>query len=735
MADAGASADLGSKPQQRRGEGWGRARGSLQGFPRADITVDAVGIGEMPSAQDLDGSGVTGQGEFKAGWRGEGTTRGPGGATGASAPPYVSLPTPPPVRLALGDPEDAKAAAAYRPAAGDAHSRVLRLLAKAWSPEPGELTDEIARGSIRAGQMMSDHGLRMGRGFRASWGPGGRLVVSGGTVVARQPFGAGGYSIGRTVQILQFDPTPAASGRTADELYVKALRNHRRFAEPVLDAGSDDMAPRWVLPEVQAHRPATYGALVRCIHGYVEAYSSTASNMTDPSRASEARETSPDWVLEQAWRLVNAMWGQEAGSTAQDLPIPGMSGRLGRASVSGEEAEFDEDGGMPASRREAAIARWLAEVVSPCVSLSPGLEMERAKENVWRAVLELLSVRRVADAAQLASVAGLPRLAVLLAATAAVTAQGGVWTGAQYPAKALAMQAALWQAAGADAHMPPEAFTVYQLLGREGFRDVRLKGVIGKGSVSRHPSLDWLRQLGLCLWFGAGTPAGDGAAPGEIDSALQAYDSLVKDKEALPPTARYFLEPTHHDEEHLPKVCDELRRAYIGTGGPGLSSAVPSSGRDQCILARLLALYHPRKPVRGVASVGGALEAALEPLSVTPDVMDYRHAWHLMHVAEALGVAKLQDRSVGAAVAESLRFQLETAGLWEWAVYVALTAEDNVDREATARDLVMRYGHGLLSPGEDDPMKRQDLERRLALLVEFNVPKAWLFEADAVHAG
>ncbi|CAM9915346.1 unnamed protein product, partial [Laminaria digitata] len=66
----------------------------------------------------------------------------------------------------------------------------------------------------------------------------------------------------------------------------------------------------------------------------------------------------------------------------------------------------------------------------------------------------------------------------------------------------LAQQASLWQGAGADARMPQEAFTVYQLLGREGFRDVRLRGVIGKGSESPRPSLDWLRQFGLCLWFG-----------------------------------------------------------------------------------------------------------------------------------------------------------------------------------------------------------------------------------------
>ncbi|CAN0342283.1 unnamed protein product, partial [Hapterophycus canaliculatus] len=321
-----------------------------------------------------------------------------------------------------------------------------------------------------------------------------------------------------------------------------------------------------------------------------------------------------------------------------------------------------------------------------------------------RRVLELLSVRRVQEAAGVAMAAGLPRLAVVLTA---VATQGVGRPPARYGSRFLAQQASLWQAHGADARMPREAFSVYQLLGREGFRDVGLRGVIGKGKGSLRPSLDWMRQLGLCMWFGAGASSATGDE--EDDDGMG----------------------DGGDGSGSGVVAPALRRAYVGPPPPARAGA----SRDRCALRRLLSLYPSRKSGAGAGGGGAsgvALLSALEPMSVTPDVMDYRHSWHLMNVVEALGVAEVPDRAKAAAVAEGLRFQLVSAGLWEWAVYVALTAEGDADGRtaATARELVLRHGYGLLGAhlGSAD-------EKRRELLEGLGVPRAWLYEAAAVRAG
>lgn len=655
-------------------------------------------------------------------------------AKGGAEPPddaweadeWVSVSNPPSAREALGDLEDIKAAAEFEPFVPAGKSRILSMLSTAWSPQSGEVSDDHARGLIRAGQTAMDLGLRYGRAFRAGWGPGGKLVVGRGRVHD------GSAPKGRQVQILQFDPTPATRGRSIQELYVEPLRNHQRHAVSIRYDIDKNVPPRWTLPKRSAEHPKDYEVLVRCIHGYVDVHASLAT-ASDRDHKPGGRENSPDWILEQAWRLTNAIWGQEQGDgMMQDLPIPGEDAPS-NSTAPGGIPMFPDDGGSSSSRREAAVAQWLADVVSPCVSweVKDKMSSESPDGSTWRAVLELLSVRRVQDAAELAFLNGLPRLAIMISASAAIIAHGGTWVGAGHATEALGKQISAWQSSGADAHMPPEAFTVFQLLGRAGFRDMRLKGVIGKGSESLHPSLDWLRQLGLCLWFGAGANSSNRVVRVGIAEALHSYEDFVQSKEAYPPTSRYLREPTHNAE-------DVMRAEERFEEVPKIFGTTASPGRNQCVLRRLLALHPPRGPGSNNvgstlrASVGIRLLAALEPLSVTPDVMDYRHSWHFMTVIEALGVAEVQNRSVAAAVAENLMFQLEVAGLWEWAVYVALTAEGESERrEMTARNLIVRHGYNLRSaaPGS------RDKERFELLRTTLQVPLAWFYEADAVHAG
>ena len=648
--------------------------------------------------------------------------------------PLPRRPPPPPQRRALRNPEDAEAAKNFRPVVADPESQVLRLLANAWETAPGEPKHEAARGTVRAGRIVADLGLRLGRGFRASWGPGGVLVCPGSV--------GGGDAPGKyAVRMKRLNPTPVAFGRDMESLYVGSLRNHLRFAEPRLDGCN---VPRWELPRRRNDKPDNYADLVKCMHGYAAVHAAAGAQCSHSSGGAyrgggtragsggNSSEDGPEWVLEQAWRLASAMWGQEEGEgRTQDLPVPGDV----HTAAPGFGSVGESDEASPAARREAAVADWLANAVASCVpagewsAAAASAEAGEEGRGAWRRILELLSVRRVENAAEVAMNAGLPRLAVALSAAATQGIGRPVRNDAS---RFLAHQATLWQGNGSNACMPQEAFIVYQLLGREGFRDVRLRGVIGKGSDSLHPSLDWLRQLGLCLWFGAGAPLGDGG--GAVADAVKAYESLVTDKEAIPPTARYFQEPTHHDKADLDQVCRELRRVHLEVDRKEFCGVVAETGtgRDRCVLNRLLAMYPSQTTGGGGGGASGvALLSALEPMAVTPDVMDYRHSWHLMKVAEALGVAEVPDRLKVAAIAEGMRFQLECAGLWEWAVYVALTIEGDVDRrEATAREIVVRHGFGLLG----DSLSPKDEERR-RLLHELHTPVSWLNEADATRAG
>ena len=73
-------------------------------------------------------------------------------------------------------------------------------------------------------------------------------------------------------------------------------------------------------------------------------------------------------------------------------------------------------------------------------------------------------------AAQIAMNAGMSHLAVALTAAKTQGIVGWVRHGAS---KFLAQHASLWKSKCVDFLMPTEAF-IYQLLGREGFRDVKL---------------------------------------------------------------------------------------------------------------------------------------------------------------------------------------------------------------------------------------------------------------------
>lgn len=69
------------------------------------------------------------------------------------------------------------------------------------------------------------------------------------------------------------------------------------------------------------------------------------------------------------------------------------------------------------------------------------------------------------------------------------------------------------------------------------------------------------------------------------------------------------------------------------------------------------------------------LDQLLDPRSITCDPMDYRLSWHLWEVLRALNYSHLCRQGQGVLNA-SYAAQLESEGLWEWAVFVVLHEPD-----------------------------------------------------------
>ncbi|KAF4798463.1 nuclear pore complex protein Nup98-Nup96 isoform X1 [Turdus rufiventris] len=136
--------------------------------------------------------------------------------------------------------------------------------------------------------------------------------------------------------------------------------------------------------------------------------------------------------------------------------------------------------------------------------------------------------------------------------------------------------------------------------------------------------------------------------------------------------------------------------------------------RDVCF--HLLKLYSDRSY---------ELDQLLDPRSVTSDPLDFRLSWHLWEVLRALNYCHLSQQSWGV-LNTSYAAQLESEGLWEWAVFVMLHEPDAHIREQAVRELLSR--HCALADTPESWAKETFLTQRLC------VPPHWIHEAKAVRA-
>uniref|UniRef100_A0A8C7S1T6 Nuclear pore complex protein Nup98-Nup96 n=1 Tax=Oncorhynchus mykiss TaxID=8022 RepID=A0A8C7S1T6_ONCMY len=119
------------------------------------------------------------------------------------------------------------------------------------------------------------------------------------------------------------------------------------------------------------------------------------------------------------------------------------------------------------------------------------------------------------------------------------------------------------------------------------------------------------------------------------------------------------------------------------------------------------------------------LQQLLDPLAVTWDRLDYRLSWHLWSVLQALHYTHLSPARQGL-IHTSYAAQLESAGLWDMAIYVLLHIPDNALRERAVREMLQL--HCPLLETEESAKKEHFLTERLL------VPEQWLHQAKATRA-
>nr|XP_008121637.1 PREDICTED: nuclear pore complex protein Nup98-Nup96 [Anolis carolinensis] len=327
---------------------------------------------------------------------------------------------------------------------------------------------------------------------------------------------------------------------------------------------------------------------------------------------------------------------------------------------------------VQALERRKAFSRWLSRTAAERIRQEVSLSQN---SNPPEAVFSLLTGKQIKEACRLAQNSGDHRLALLLSQL----------VGSQEVRELLALQLADWHQLQADCFIQEERLNIYALLaGKPVWR------LSERRSLNVCSQLDWKRCLGVHLWYLLPSTAPLSQALTLYEDAFQ--DSPESEKYACPPLPPYlegsgFLVEEGDAHHALQDVCFHLLKLYS----------------DRCY----------------------DLHQLLDPRSITADPLDHRLSWHLWEALRALNYTHLSEQSTGI-LSASYAAQLESQGLWEWAVFVLLHIPSAQQRERAVREVLGRHCQLVETP---------DLWEKEAFLTEkLCLPPEWIHEAKAVRA-
>ncbi|XP_036114957.1 nuclear pore complex protein Nup98-Nup96 isoform X4 [Molossus molossus] len=323
--------------------------------------------------------------------------------------------------------------------------------------------------------------------------------------------------------------------------------------------------------------------------------------------------------------------------------------------------------------RRRAFSRWLSQTAAPQIEEEVSLTR---KDNPVEAVFSYLTGKRISEACSLAQQSGDHRLALLLSQL----------VGSQSVRELLTMQLVDWHQLQADGFIQDERLRIFALLAGKPVWQLSEQKQINVCS-----QLDWKRSLAVHLWYLLPPTA-------SISRALSMYEEAFQNTSE---SDRYACSP-------LP--------SYLEGSGYVVEEEQDSQRPLQDVCFHLLKLYSDRHY---------DLNQVLEPRSITADPLDYRLSWHLWEMLRALNYTHLSEQCEGVLQA-SYAGQLESEGLWEWAIFVLLHIDNSSTRERAVRELLTRHCQLLETP--ESWAKETFLTQKLC------VPAEWIHEAKAVRA-
>ncbi|XP_036603753.1 nuclear pore complex protein Nup98-Nup96 isoform X1 [Trichosurus vulpecula] len=322
--------------------------------------------------------------------------------------------------------------------------------------------------------------------------------------------------------------------------------------------------------------------------------------------------------------------------------------------------------------RRRAFSRWLSQTAADRIEEEVALSRQ---DNPVEAVFSYLTGKRISEACRLAQQSGDHRLALLLS-------QLG---GSQPVRELLTMQLVDWHGLQADCFIQEDRLRIFTLLaGKPVWQLSEQK------SINVCSQLDWKRSIAVHFWYLLPPTA-------SISQALSMYEEAFQNTSESEKYACCPL-PSYLEDSGCVLEDDDTRRPL----------------RDVCF--HLLKLYSDRHY---------DLNQLLDPQSITSDPLDYRLSWHLWEVLQALNYTHLSEQCEGVLHA-SYAAQLESEGLWEWAIFVLLHITNTSMREKAVRELLTR--HCTLSETPESWAKESFLTEKLC------VPAEWIHEAKAVRA-
>ncbi|XP_072517838.1 nuclear pore complex protein Nup98-Nup96 [Salminus brasiliensis] len=387
-----------------------------------------------------------------------------------------------------------------------------------------------------------------------------------------------------------------------------------------------------------------------------------------PEKGVKALHEYAKWIVEvnkEAGDAVLGQWQQVWTLCAA------LWGRLGDQDV---ETEHSGDYQEHLARRRS-FSRWLAEGASQRIQEEVG---SRGHSHV-EAIFSYLTGHCISEACRLAQKSGDHRLSLLLSQA----------VGSQLSRDLLALQLADWNRMQTDSFIQEERLRIFALLAGKPVWEST------DHCINVCSELDWKRCVAVHLWYMLPPTA-------SVADALTKYEAAFQGLEEV---SKYACAP-------FPPYVDDLE--LMGLDEEMEDTETKKTLYDICF--HLLKLYSDKHY---------SLQQLLDPSTVTAEQLDYRLSWHLWNVLQALNYTHLSLSRQGLLHA-SYAAQLESAGLWEMAVFVLLHIPDSSLRERAVREMLNQ--HCTLDETEKTAEKERFLTDKLL------IPIQWIHEAKAIRA-